>query len=274
LVQELKTSTQSGRKSTTTREVDLMGLAHQGMQELGMRQEGYNNSGYRPREQIFQPRRRSVQFDVPSHGALLGDYVPRRRDARPYENLKQATLNAYPERRARASRRDSIVSMDREYDQQLPSERDFGNPQRQRVHSALGVDHTAPAFLRNTYRRHVTVLSRVDYVDWKQYLNQREAVTASIDCLMQDNPKDALEVMVRRLRALMQADRQRSWKVAEHLESLLARDVDGLVEAEPLRAAVRSANLYDRASIYEEKSGDIESVDQAEDGSGRRGRRR
>ena len=120
----------------------------------------------------------------------------------------------------------------------------------------MGDRYTAPGFIQDTYRRYATMFSRVTQgMQWKQNANRREAANLAciLDYLVQGDTKDAMEVLVSRLQAVIHADDKGSWQVARHLESMVTQDMGSFVAAAPLRAAIRTANLYDRASVYERK---------------------
>ena len=133
-----------------------------------------------------------------------------------------------------------------------------------RLHHALGDKYTAPGFIQDTYRRYPTMFSRVTQgMVWKQHGNRREAANLAcvLDYLVQGDKKDAVEVLVSRLQAVIHADDKGNWQIARHLESMATQDMGSFVAAAPLRAAIRTANLYERASVYERKDADEQDPD-------------
>jgi len=98
---------------------------------------------------------------------------------------------------------------------------------------------------------------------WKQHGNRREAANLAcvLDYLVQGDKKDAVEVLVSRLQAVIHADDKGNWQIARHLESMATQDMGSFVAAAPLRAAIRTANLYERASVYERKDADEQDPD-------------
>ena len=125
-----------------------------------------------------------------------------------------------------------------------------------RLHHAMGDNYTAPAFVSGALRRHKSMFTLVSQgITWQKTANRREAINLAciLDFLLEGSPKDATEVLVSRLRAVMHADDKGSWQIARHFESKVTEDMP-YIEARPLRAAIRTANLYERATVYERKN--------------------
>jgi hypothetical protein len=92
---------------------------------------------------------------------------------------------------------------------------------------------------------------------WKQVRNKREALTmaCALDYLMEGKIKDATEILGCRLQAVLHADAQGKWTVAQYLESNVTQDTGSRINADAIKNAMHVASLYARAGDFERKRG-------------------
>lgn len=91
------------------------------------------------------------------------------------------------------------------------------------------------------------IRARVDSITWKQERNKKEATTLAValDLLPRDGSvRDATEVLVRRLQALLCADEAGHWRVATFLESAMTAPLASAISPDQLKEAQRAARLH------------------------------
>ena len=72
---------------------------------------------------------------------------------------------------------------------------------------------------------------------------------------MEGKIKDATEILGCRLQAVLHADAQGKWTVAQYLESNVTQDTGSRINADAIKNAMHVASLYARAGDFERKRG-------------------